>query len=135
MFISYYLHCSPLQSKLQIIMGDAIKIDLPFFDVCVANLPYQVRLQALRHIPNTFLFCCFSPNNLQCKDKRRCLIFTLISHFCKISSPIVFKLLLHRPFFRFIITYIYIHIYIYIYIYIYILHIYYIIGCISINFF
>jgi len=49
---------TPLQNKLQIIVGDAIKSELPFFDVCVANMPYQI------------------------------------------SSPFVFKLLLHRPFFR-----------------------------------
>merc|ERR1739844_768976 len=46
------------QSKLSIMVGDIIKSDLPFFDVCVANVPYQI------------------------------------------SSPLVFKLLLHRPFFR-----------------------------------
>jgi 18S rRNA (adenine1779-N6/adenine1780-N6)-dimethyltransferase len=45
-------------SKLQIVVGDVIKTQLPFFDVCVANVPYQI------------------------------------------SSPLVFKLLLHRPFFR-----------------------------------
>lgn len=33
----------PLQAKLQILIGDVLKTDLPFFDVCVANLPYQVR--------------------------------------------------------------------------------------------
>merc|ERR1712018_14183 len=49
---------SPLQSKLEILVGDVLKTELPFFDICVANLPYQI------------------------------------------SSPIVFKLLLHRPFFR-----------------------------------
>ena len=49
---------TPFQSKLQIMVGDVIKTDLPFFDVCVANVPYQI------------------------------------------SSPLVFKLLLHRPFFR-----------------------------------
>jgi len=49
---------TPMQSKLEILVGDAIKTELPYFDVCVANLPYQI------------------------------------------SSPIVFKLLLHRPFFR-----------------------------------
>ena len=32
----------PLQSKLEILVGDVLKADLPFFDVCVANLPYQV---------------------------------------------------------------------------------------------
>eukprot|EP00123_Amoebidium_parasiticum_P013346 comp21905_c0_seq1/m.31447 comp21905_c0_seq1/g.31447 ORF comp21905_c0_seq1/g.31447 comp21905_c0_seq1/m.31447 type:complete len:310 (-) comp21905_c0_seq1:551-1480(-) len=47
-----------LQRKLQINVGDFLKMDLPFFDVCVANVPYQI------------------------------------------SSPLVFKLLLHRPFFR-----------------------------------
>ncbi|KAJ4427731.1 dimethyladenosine transferase [Periplaneta americana] len=49
---------TPYQSKLQIMIGDVLKTDLPFFDVCVANIPYQI------------------------------------------SSPLVFKLLLHRPFFR-----------------------------------
>ncbi|KAK0179128.1 hypothetical protein PV327_007947 [Microctonus hyperodae] len=47
-----------LQSKLQIIVGDVLKADLPFFDLCVANVPYQI------------------------------------------SSPLMFKLLLHRPQFR-----------------------------------
>lgn len=49
---------TPSQNKLQLIIGDVLKTELPFFDVCVANLPYQI------------------------------------------SSPFVFKLLLHRPFFR-----------------------------------
>lgn len=49
---------TPYQSKLQIMIGDILKIDLPFFDLCVANIPYQI------------------------------------------SSPLVFKLLLHRPLFR-----------------------------------
>merc|ERR1712038_814383 len=49
---------SPLGSKLELIQGDVLKTELPFFNVCVANIPYQI------------------------------------------SSPLVFKLLLHRPFFR-----------------------------------
>lgn len=49
---------TPYQSKLQILIGDALKADLPFFNICIANVPYQI------------------------------------------SSPLVFKLLLHRPFFR-----------------------------------
>ncbi|XP_013400483.1 probable dimethyladenosine transferase [Lingula anatina] len=52
------VQCTPLSSKLQVVVGDVLKTDLPYFDVCVANLPYQI------------------------------------------SSPFVFKLLLHRPFFR-----------------------------------
>lgn len=49
---------TPYQAKLDVVVGDVIKSKLPFFDVCVANTPYQI------------------------------------------SSPLVFKLLLHRPFFR-----------------------------------
>ncbi|XP_045769578.1 probable dimethyladenosine transferase [Maniola jurtina] len=49
---------TPYQAKLQILVGDVLKMELPFFDICVANIPYQI------------------------------------------SSPLVFKLLLHRPFFR-----------------------------------
>ncbi|CAB1319911.1 unnamed protein product, partial [Coregonus sp. 'balchen'] len=52
------VQCTPMQTKLQILVGDVLKTELPFFDVCVANLPYQI------------------------------------------SSPFVFKLLLHRLFFR-----------------------------------
>lgn len=36
-----------MQTKLQILVGDVLKTDLPFFDVCVANLPYQVRTRFL----------------------------------------------------------------------------------------
>jgi len=43
---------------LQIYCGDVIKMELPYFDVCVANIPYQI------------------------------------------SSPLIFKLLAHRPLFR-----------------------------------
>jgi len=56
--IALFLIIRPLASKLQVLVGDVLKTDLPFFDACVANLPYQI------------------------------------------SSPFVFKLLLHRPFFR-----------------------------------
>lgn len=49
---------SEYQSKLQIIQGDVLKTQLPPFDLCVANIPYQI------------------------------------------SSPIVFKLLSHRPLFK-----------------------------------
>jgi 16S rRNA A1518/A1519 N6-dimethyltransferase RsmA/KsgA/DIM1 with predicted DNA glycosylase/AP lyase activity len=27
---------------VQVIQGDVLKMDLPYFDVCVANIPYQV---------------------------------------------------------------------------------------------
>ena len=31
-----------LESKLTVIQGDVMKTQLPFFDVCVANIPYQI---------------------------------------------------------------------------------------------
>ncbi len=34
-----------MQNKLQILIGDVLKTELPFFDICVANLPYQVWVQ------------------------------------------------------------------------------------------
>ena len=52
-----------LQSKLTIQVGDVLKSELPFFDLCVANIPYQI------------------------------------------SSPLVFKLLLHRPIFRYLLSF------------------------------
>ena len=33
----------PQASKLHVMVGDVLRTDLPYFDVCVANLPYQVR--------------------------------------------------------------------------------------------
>ena len=49
---------TPHAAHLSIISGDFLKVDLPYFDVCIANVPYQI------------------------------------------SSPLVFKLLAHRPAFR-----------------------------------
>lgn len=46
------------EKKLHVMVGDVLKADLPYFDVCVSNTPYQI------------------------------------------SSPLVFKLLNHRPAFR-----------------------------------
>ncbi|VDO92232.1 unnamed protein product [Heligmosomoides polygyrus] len=33
---------TPVQNKLEILIGDVMKVEWPFFDVCVANLPYQI---------------------------------------------------------------------------------------------
>lgn len=27
---------------VDVVQGDVLKVELPFFDVCVANLPYQI---------------------------------------------------------------------------------------------
>ena len=33
---------TPYANHLQIIHGDVMKVELPYFDVCVANIPYQI---------------------------------------------------------------------------------------------
>jgi 18S rRNA (adenine1779-N6/adenine1780-N6)-dimethyltransferase len=54
--------------KLELMVGDFMQVDLPYFDVCISNTPYQVRAIMMIH--------------------------------GQISSPLVFKLLTHRPLFR-----------------------------------
>jgi hypothetical protein len=49
---------SPEQRKLEVVIGDFVKVDMPYFEVCISNTPYQI------------------------------------------SSPLVFRLLSHRPLFR-----------------------------------
>ncbi|GAB4830572.1 Ribosomal RNA small subunit methyltransferase [Ancistrocladus abbreviatus] len=49
---------TPHHNRLKVIQGDVLKCDLPYFDICVANIPYQI------------------------------------------SSPLIFKLLDHKPAFR-----------------------------------
>lgn len=36
------VHGTPQEKKLDILLGDVIKTDLPYFDVCVSNTPYQI---------------------------------------------------------------------------------------------
>ena len=49
----------PREKNLQVIQGDILKVDVPYFDVCVANLPYQISspflFKMLSHRP---LFRC-----------------------------------------------------------------------------
>jgi len=33
---------TPYAKKLEIIVGDVLRVDLPHFDICVANIPYQI---------------------------------------------------------------------------------------------
>lgn len=36
------VHGTPGERKLEIMLGDFIKTDLPYFDVCISNTPYQI---------------------------------------------------------------------------------------------
>ncbi|KAL2934946.1 Ribosomal RNA small subunit methyltransferase [Bienertia sinuspersici] len=33
---------TPFSNRLEVIQGDVLKCELPFFDICVANIPYQI---------------------------------------------------------------------------------------------
>ena len=39
----------PEQKRLEVLLGDVVKTDLPYFDVCISNTPYQV------HSPKSLL--------------------------------------------------------------------------------
>lgn len=40
--LSKRVHGTPQEKKLEIILGDFIKAELPYFDVCISNTPYQI---------------------------------------------------------------------------------------------
>lgn len=50
---------TPHSNRLKVIQGDVLKCDLPYFDICVANIPYQISspltFKLLNHRP---LFRC-----------------------------------------------------------------------------
>lgn len=33
---------TPAQNRLDVILGDVVRTELPYFDVCISNTPYQV---------------------------------------------------------------------------------------------
>lgn len=40
--LSRRFHGTVQENKLEIIKGDFLRIDLPYFDLCVANIPYNI---------------------------------------------------------------------------------------------
>ncbi|QGN17590.1 dimethyladenosine transferase [Kluyveromyces marxianus] len=36
------VHGTPVEKKLEIMLGDFMKTELPYFDVCISNTPYQI---------------------------------------------------------------------------------------------
>ncbi|KAI4133073.1 MAG: hypothetical protein LQ347_002308 [Umbilicaria vellea] len=62
----------PEQKRLEVMLGDVIKTDLPYFDVCISNTPYQVYLHTL-------------------------VVKNAYADVSQISSPLTFKLLATSP--------------------------------------
>ncbi|KAG7194851.1 Dimethyladenosine transferase [Scheffersomyces spartinae] len=40
--LSKRVHGTPQEKKLEILLGDFMKTELPYFDVCISNTPYQI---------------------------------------------------------------------------------------------
>lgn len=57
--VSKRVRASPYWQNFEILCGDVLKMELPFFDICVANMPYQISspfvFKLLSHRP---LFRC-----------------------------------------------------------------------------
>jgi len=55
------VQATPMQKKLEVLVGDVIKTELPRFDVCISNTPYQIssplvfKLLALQPAPRTMI--------------------------------------------------------------------------------
>ena len=41
----------PEQKRLEVLLGDAIKMEYPHFDVCISNTPYQVSACSAHRLP------------------------------------------------------------------------------------
>ncbi|KAI8916008.1 S-adenosyl-L-methionine-dependent methyltransferase, partial [Gorgonomyces haynaldii] len=53
--LSKRVQATPYQKKLEIIVGDFLKVELPYFDICISNTPYQISsaltFKLLQHRP------------------------------------------------------------------------------------
>ncbi|KAI4124505.1 MAG: hypothetical protein LQ338_004768 [Usnochroma carphineum] len=77
----------PEAKRLEVLLGDVIKTDLPYFDVCISNTPYQVHNPSSPSSSSFFLSLAQTtkqehphPSNNESGDSQ-------------ISSPLTFKLL------------------------------------------
>ncbi|KJH50713.1 dimethyladenosine transferase [Dictyocaulus viviparus] len=87
--------CTPLQKKLEVLNGDVMKAEWPFFDVCVANLPYQIsspfvfKLLLQRPLPRyaVLLFQKEFADRLIAKpgDKDYCRLSVNVEHLMKVK--------------------------------------------------
>eukprot|EP01060_Flectonema_neradi_P039981 TRINITY_DN8988_c0_g1_i2.p1 TRINITY_DN8988_c0_g1~~TRINITY_DN8988_c0_g1_i2.p1 ORF type:complete len:231 (+),score=24.75 TRINITY_DN8988_c0_g1_i2:240-932(+) len=93
---------TPLGSKLQIIEGNCLKNELPFFNVCVANVPYAISsalvFKLLRHRPlfrcAVLMFqrefamrlCAKSGSSMYCRLSSNTQLLSRVDHLMKISK-------------------------------------------------
>ncbi|KAK8847369.1 dimethyladenosine transferase [Kwoniella newhampshirensis] len=92
----------PEQKKLELIVGDFIKIDLPYFDVCISNTPYQIssplvfKLLSQRPIPRCAVLMfqrefalrlVATPNTkLWCRLSANVQLYARVEHIMKVGK-------------------------------------------------
>ena len=58
----------PEAKRLEVLLGDVCKMELPYFDVCISNTPYQVRFLPPFPFPSSFPHssCTFPREKIPC---------------------------------------------------------------------
>jgi len=97
------LHGTPEARKLQLIHSDVMKLELPFFNLCVANIPYQISsplvFKLLSH-PQRFRcavlmvqrefaqrLCAKPGDELYCRLSVNTQLLAKVDHLMKVSAP------------------------------------------------
>ena len=96
------VHGTPHQHKLQLIHSDVMKLDLPFFNLCVANIPYQIssplvfKLLSLQHrfrcavlmVQREFAMrlCAKPGDELYCRLSVNTQLLAKVDHLMKVSK-------------------------------------------------
>ncbi len=96
------VHNTPLQHRLQLIHADVMKLELPFFNLCVANIPYQISsplVFKLLSLPQRFrcavlmvqrefaMRLCAKPGDeLYCRLSVNCQLLAKVDHLMKVSK-------------------------------------------------
>lgn len=92
---------TPYSNRLKVIQGDVLKSELPYFDICVANIPYQISspltFKLLSHLP---VFRCAvimfqrefamrlvanAGDNLYCRLSVNTQLLARVSHLLKVG--------------------------------------------------
>ncbi|CAL1352054.1 unnamed protein product [Linum trigynum] len=93
---------TPFSNKLKVIQGDVLKTDLPYFDICVANIPYQISspltFKLLNHQPSfrcavimyqrefAMRLVAQPGDNLYCRLSVNTQLYARVSHLLKVGK-------------------------------------------------
>ncbi|KAJ4838668.1 hypothetical protein Tsubulata_004268 [Turnera subulata] len=93
---------TPFSNRLKVIQGDVLKTDLPYFDICVANIPYQISspltFKLLNHQPSfrcaiimfqrefAMRLVAQPGDNLYCRLSVNTQLYARVSHLLKVGK-------------------------------------------------